>query len=161
MFAPRARKERGSKILPKVRDPRLVTIRRGGTLTDADHHLLALWAALCAEHVLDLFEAARRDDPRPRQAIEADATRADRKGHVRVSAAHEGGDCVIQVEDDGPGIPPRISERLFEAFVSGRASGGTGLGLTISRELAENGGGSLSLLETGPSGTLFELRIPN
>lgn len=96
-----------------------------------------------------------------RQAIEADATRADRKGHVRVSAAHEGGDCVIQVEDDGPGIPPRISERLFEAFVSGRASGGTGLGLTISRELAENGGGSLNLLETGPSGTLFELRIPN
>jgi hypothetical protein len=40
-------------ILPKVRDPRLVTIRRGGTLTDSDHHLLALWAASCAEHVLD------------------------------------------------------------------------------------------------------------
>lgn len=32
-------------ILPKVRDPRLVTVRRGGTLTDADHHRLALWAA--------------------------------------------------------------------------------------------------------------------
>ena len=43
-------------ILPKVRDPRFVTIRRGGTLTDADHQLLALWAASCAEHVLDLFE---------------------------------------------------------------------------------------------------------
>ena len=43
-------------ILPKVRDPRFVTIRRGGTLTDSDHHLLALWAAACAEHVLDLFE---------------------------------------------------------------------------------------------------------
>jgi hypothetical protein len=57
-------------ILPKVRDPRLVTIRRGGTLTDGDHHLLALWAASCAEHVLDLFEAARPADPRPRRAIE-------------------------------------------------------------------------------------------
>lgn len=56
-------------ILPKVRDPRLVTIRRGGTLTDADHRLLALWAATCAEHVLGLFEAARPDDPRPRGAI--------------------------------------------------------------------------------------------
>jgi hypothetical protein len=56
-------------ILPKVRDPRFVTIRRGGTLTDADHQLLALWAASCAEHVLDLFEAARPDDPRPRDAI--------------------------------------------------------------------------------------------
>jgi hypothetical protein len=57
-------------ILPKVRDPRLVTIRRGGTLTDADHHLLALWAATCAEHVLELFESARPGDPRPRQAVE-------------------------------------------------------------------------------------------
>ncbi len=57
-------------ILSKVRDPRLVTIRRGGTLTDSDHHLLALWAAACAEHVLDLFESARPEDRRPRQAIE-------------------------------------------------------------------------------------------
>ena len=56
-------------ILPKVRDPRLVTIRRGGTLTDPDHHLLALWAASCAEHVLGIFEAVRPDDPRPRTAI--------------------------------------------------------------------------------------------
>src|SRR5260221_9282485 len=57
-------------ILPKVRDPRLVTIRRGGTLSDPDHHLLALWAALCAEHVLHLFESAQPDDPQPREAIE-------------------------------------------------------------------------------------------
>ncbi len=57
-------------ILPKVRDPRFVTIRRGGSLTDADHQLLALWAASCAEHVLDLFESARPEDPRPRRAIE-------------------------------------------------------------------------------------------
>ena len=58
-------------ILPKVRDRRFITMRRGGTLTDSDHHLLGVWAASCAEHVLDLFEAARPDDPRPRQAIEA------------------------------------------------------------------------------------------
>jgi len=58
-------------ILPKERDPRLITVRRGGTLTDADHHLLALWAAACAEHVLPLFEAVRPDDDRPRRAIEA------------------------------------------------------------------------------------------
>jgi hypothetical protein len=57
-------------ILPKDRDPRFVTIRRGGTLTDSDHQLLALWAASCAEHVLDRFESARPEDPRPRQAIE-------------------------------------------------------------------------------------------
>ena len=56
-------------ILPKVRDPRFITIRRGGTLTDSDHHLLALWAATCAEHVLNLFESAQPHDPWPRQAI--------------------------------------------------------------------------------------------
>jgi len=58
-------------ILPKVRDPRFITVRRGGTLEDADHHLLALWAADCAEHVLHLFEQERPDDDRPRRAIEA------------------------------------------------------------------------------------------
>ncbi len=56
-------------ILPKERDPRLITIRRGGTLTDSDHQLLALWAAACAAHVLDLFESVQPSDPRPRQAI--------------------------------------------------------------------------------------------
>ena len=39
-------------ILPKDRDPRFITSRRGGTLSDSDHQLLALWAATCAEHVL-------------------------------------------------------------------------------------------------------------
>ena len=57
-------------ILPKVRDPRFITVRRGGTLSDDDHRLLALWAADCAEHVLHHFENARPNDDRPRRAIE-------------------------------------------------------------------------------------------
>ncbi|TAM62062.1 MAG: hypothetical protein EPN50_06785 [Chloroflexota bacterium] len=57
-------------ILPTVRDLRFVTRRRGGTLSDADHHLLALWAADCAEHVLGQFERTRPGDGRPRRAIE-------------------------------------------------------------------------------------------
>jgi hypothetical protein len=57
-------------ILPKDRDPRFITIRRGGLLTDSHHHLLALWAADCAEHVLPLFESAQPNDIRPRRAIE-------------------------------------------------------------------------------------------
>ena len=78
-------------ILPKVRDPRFVTIRRGGTLTDSDHQLLALWAASCAEHVLDLFESAKPSDPRPRQAIEQ--ARAWARGEItmtqsRTAAGH-------------------------------------------------------------------------
>lgn len=57
-------------ILPKHRDPRFITVRRGGTLQDSDHRLLAAWAADCAEHVLPLFEQVRPDDERPRRAIE-------------------------------------------------------------------------------------------
>lgn len=71
-------------ILPKSRDSRLITIRRGGTLTDADHHLLALWAASCAEHVLHHFEE-NSDDDRPRAAIEA--IRAWARGELTVTEA--------------------------------------------------------------------------
>jgi hypothetical protein len=76
-------------ILSKERDPRLVTIRRGGTLTDDDHHLLALWAATCAEHVLPFFEQARADDPRPREAIEQ--TRGWVRGEVAMMRARAAG----------------------------------------------------------------------
>lgn len=76
-------------ILPTVRDPRFVTIRRGGTLTDADHHLLALWAATCAEHVLDRFESVRPQDPRPRHAIEQ--ARAWARDEITMSAARAAG----------------------------------------------------------------------
>ena len=76
-------------ILPKDRDPRFITIRRGGTLTDSDHRLLALWAAACAEHVLHLFEAARPSDPRPRQAIEQ--ARAWARGEIKMSQARAAG----------------------------------------------------------------------
>src|ERR671928_1784172 len=72
-------------ILPKERDPRLVTIRRGGTLTQADHQLLAVWAAACAEHVLDLFKSAQPSDSRPRHAIEQ--ARAWARGEIRMSQA--------------------------------------------------------------------------
>lgn len=57
-------------IFGKVRDPRFITLRRGGTLQDADHRLLALWAADCAQHVLHFFEQAQPNDERPRHAIE-------------------------------------------------------------------------------------------
>jgi hypothetical protein len=70
-------------ILPKVRDPRFITIRRGGRLTDSDHHLLASWAAACAEHVLHLFEMERPSDVRPRHAIEQ--ARAWVRGEIPMS----------------------------------------------------------------------------
>ena len=76
-------------ILPKVRDPRFITVRRGGSLQDDDHHRLAIWAADCAEHVLLLFEAVRPDDDRPRHAIELG--RAWARGEIPWSEARAAG----------------------------------------------------------------------
>jgi len=72
-------------ILPKDRDPRFITVRRGGTLQDSDHRLLAVWAADCAEHVLHLFEEVQPADARPRQAIEQ--ARAWVRGEITMSEA--------------------------------------------------------------------------
>ncbi len=76
-------------ILPKVRGPRFVTVRWGGILTDSDHHLLALWAASCAEHVLDLFESPQPEDPRPREEIEH--ARAWARGEVKMTQTRAAG----------------------------------------------------------------------
>lgn len=72
-------------IFGKQRDPRLVTVRRGGTLQDADHHRLAYWAADCAGHVLHYFEHARPGDDRPRHAIEL--ARAWARGEITMTQA--------------------------------------------------------------------------
>src|SRR5437016_7896772 len=72
-------------ILPKERDPRFITIRRGGTLEDSHHRLLAQWAAECAGHVLALFEAVQPLDPRPRRAVEQ--ARAWVHGEITMSQA--------------------------------------------------------------------------
>ncbi len=76
-------------ILPTVRDPRLITVRRGGSLTDDDHHLLAIWAADCAQHVLHEFEDVRPGDDRPRRAIEL--ARAWARGEASMTEARSAG----------------------------------------------------------------------
>src|SRR3984893_6271497 len=101
-------------ILPKDRDPRFVTIRRGGSLTDSDHHLLALWAASCAEHVLDWFELLRPDDPRPRKAIEQ--ARAWARGEIPMSQARAAGGHAMAAARDLTG-PARHA-----AYAAGQAA---------------------------------------
>jgi hypothetical protein len=64
-----------------------VTIRRGGTLEDSQHRLLAGWAADCAEHVLDYFRLQHPDDDRPQRAIEQ--ARAWSRGEISMTQARE------------------------------------------------------------------------
>ena len=101
-------------ILPKERDPRFITIRRGGTLTDSDHHLLALWAAACAEHVLPLFESVRPDDSRPRQAIEA--ARAWARGGLKMMETRALGGHAMGAARDLKGAA------RFAAYAAGQAA---------------------------------------
>jgi len=76
-------------IFSKIKDPRLITVRHGGTLQDADHHLLAVWAADCAQHVLHFFEQAQPGDDRPRRAIEQ--AHAWARGEVTMTQARTAG----------------------------------------------------------------------
>lgn len=101
-------------ILPKDRDPRFITIRRGGTLTDSDHRLLALWAAACAEHVLPLFESVQPSDPRPRQAIEA--ARAWARGELKMMETRVLGGHAMGAARDLSGAA------RFAAYAAGQAA---------------------------------------
>lgn len=66
----------------------------------------------------------------------------------------------LAVEDNGPGVPHEKVEEIFKPFVSSKGNRGTGLGLPVSRKLAREHGGDLTL-ETGPEGqTIFRLTIP-
>ena len=94
-----------------------------------------------------------------RQAIEL---QSEREGPGVVTAAVvEEPDCVvIRIADNGPGVPERAQERLFQPFAGSSRPGGAGLGLAIARELAQGHGGDLTLAKTGPDGTVFEIRLP-
>ncbi len=83
--------------------------------------------------------------------------------HVQASTGLEGGQAVLVVADDGPGIAPELGWRVFERFVRGVRDGGrgSGLGLAIVRAVAESHGGEVILGPSGPhGGTRFEIRIP-
>ncbi|MFN8382980.1 MAG: hypothetical protein U0V02_13615 [Anaerolineales bacterium] len=100
-------------ILPRKRDPRFITIRRGGTLQDADHYLLAVWAADCAQHVLHLFEEAQPNDERPRRAIEA--ARAWAQGEVTMSQSRAAGGHAMAAARNLSGAA------RYAAFAAGQA----------------------------------------
>ena len=68
--------------------------------------------------------------------------------------------AVIEVTDDGPGIPPDQLEQVFERFPKGADSNGSGLGLTISRDLVVAHGGTISVTSDVGSGATFTVTVP-
>jgi hypothetical protein len=130
-------------ILPKERDPRFVTIRRGGTLTDSDHHLLAMWAASCAEHVLDLFESARPEDPRPRRAIELG--RAWARGEITMIEARSAGGHAMAAASDLSRAPRHAAyaagQAAVVAHVAAHELGAAAYAIKAARAAAPGGEG--------------------
>ena len=94
-----------------------------------------------------------------RNAREAMAGAAG-SGAVRFSARLVGDRIAIDVEDDGPGMPPSAVENLFQPFRGGARKGGFGLGLPIAQELAAAQGGRLELAHSSERGTCFRLTLP-
>ncbi len=84
---------------------------------------------------------------------------------VTVGVRRDGQWAVLEVADDGDGVPEADRERVFERFVRlddarSRDDGGAGLGLAIARDVAVRHGGTLTVRETAAGGALFELRLP-
>jgi len=94
-----------------------------------------------------------------REAIQHQEGRRAR-GRIAVSLTRKGDASLVRVADNGPGVPERARERLFQPFAGSGRPDSTGLGLAIARELAQAHGGDLALTASGPKGSTFELRLP-
>jgi PAS domain S-box-containing protein len=81
------------------------------------------------------------------------------RGRIAVSVAQRDQQCVVEVRDTGPGIPPANRDRVFEPFFTTKARGG-GLGLPIARRTAELHGGTLTLASPPEGGTAATLTVP-
>lgn len=96
-----------------------------------------------------------------RNAVQALESLEDgHSGKIGVKARREGRKVLIEVYDNGPGIPPRVRENLFQPFRSSQRIGGSGLGLSIAAEIITSHGGSIKLLDT-EVGTTFRIEIPD
>ncbi|HEX5450318.1 MAG TPA: HAMP domain-containing sensor histidine kinase, partial [Gaiellaceae bacterium] len=83
-------------------------------------------------------------------------------GVVDVEVRRDGGDVVIDVTDEGSGVPPELVGRIFDPFfTTRRGRGGTGLGLPVSLGIAESHGGTLIVATLpGRGGATFSVRLP-
>lgn len=84
----------------------------------------------------------------------------DGDGTITVRTRRVGDDLVVEVDDDGPGVPPELQSRLFEPFFTTKEVGrGTGLGLDIVRRIVQNHRGQVRVISE-PPGTRFQVRLP-
>jgi signal transduction histidine kinase len=88
------------------------------------------------------------------------------RSRVAVGLHESDGQVVLTVDDDGDGVPPSDRDRVFDRFVRldearDRDSGGAGLGLSITREIAAAHGGTIGVTESPMGGARFQVRLPS
>jgi len=93
-------------------------------------------------------------------AAQAGASRIAVKARLDGDSVARDGRVIIEVADNGPGLPPRAREKLFQPFAGSARPGGTGLGLAIARELVGAHGGEIRLLASTAEGTRFAIELP-
>jgi len=108
-----------------------------------------------ADHAYRIFQNIFRNAAQAMAAIRDDEAQRD----LSVEAVPAGENVTIRVIDTGPGLPDKAKDNLFKAFASSTGRGNTGLGLTISKELARDLGGDLLLESTGDKGTIFNVTL--
>lgn len=132
-------------------------VRRGAHGTDG----VVEWENAVPE---DLVAEADRDQVfRVLSNLGANAAEAGaHKVRFSAEALRNGADdrLVIEVSDDGPGLPAKARQHMFQPFAASARNGGTGLGLAIARDLARAHGGDLLLVNSDPNGTCFRLELP-
>jgi hypothetical protein len=130
-------------ILPKKRDARFITVRRGGTLQDADHHLLAIWAADCTQHVLHLFEEMQPNDDRPHRAIEL--ARAWARGEITMAQSRAAGGHAMAAARDLSGAARHAAyaagQAAAVAHVAAHELGAAAYAIKAARAAAPEGEG--------------------
>jgi signal transduction histidine kinase len=136
------------------------------TLADVERFLRALRERKGAELTLELAApdaSVLGDEVQVRQVfvnLILNALQAGERVRVVVRTALEGNHLAVDVEDDGPGIPPDKHEAIFKPFYTTKPRGeGTGLGLPTARRITEIQGGSLELVSSRPGRTVFRVRL--
>jgi two-component system nitrogen regulation sensor histidine kinase NtrY len=94
------------------------------------------------------------------QALAATRGTSEHGGHVIVAARRDHDDAVLEVRDDGPGVPPAARERVFDPYFTTRQEG-TGLGLAIVKKVVLEHGGTISCDEAEEGGAAFRIRLPS
>ncbi len=144
---------REAVFLQEVAQPNIhfqLDLPQSPVLARVDHRLVTQALTNIVKNATELIEAAGRGDSEP--------------GLIKVSVREEPGQAVVDVEDDGKGLPSEDRERLLEPYMTTREKG-TGLGLAIVRKIMEEHGGSIALLDAravveGGRGALVRLVFP-